>query len=41
VNNDLLKESENLKVQQLSEEVSNIEAKANCETVDMTNGKTD
>jgi hypothetical protein len=35
------KKSENVKVQQLSEEVSHIEAKAKCETADMTNGKTD
>jgi hypothetical protein len=33
------KKIENIKVQQPSEEVSHNEAKANCETVDMTNGK--
>jgi hypothetical protein len=36
-----LKESENVKAQQPSEEVSHIEAEANCETADMTNGKID
>jgi hypothetical protein len=35
------KKSENVKVQQPSEEVSHIEAKANWETVDMANGKID
>jgi len=36
-----LKNPENVKFQQPSEKVSHIEAKANCETFDMTNGKLD